>query len=848
MFEEYKLTKPAILIKRTLDIIFPPESVFEVRIPKTKYGTISGYFNDTAIAAALIAKENGKHPAIYVTANPVQPELHARNANKFEYGSFTTTVDAEITERRWFLIDLDPIRPAGISSSESELALAKERALDVKTWLSSLGWPEPLEATSGNGAHLMYRTDAPNDEAARSDFECATKMIASIFTDDKISVDTTVWNAGRVWKIYGTVAAKGSSTPERPHRVAMWTGIPKDILPVSRDLINALAEGLKTATADEYRDSTGEFIADMQKWLTDRGMSVTSGPRPLYGTEGKKWTISKCPFNPNHEKPIVGLVNNRPLYRCLHNSCATFKWKEFREKIDPTFMDPETVESRLAAWCNSDAEVIDHELVQTACRLGKKLDPVVKKLKKEAPRARVLLLEDFLKAERRRYNKEVLGDGNEKGNIIGLMNRTRSMQEEGILPMYWIADFDHRIRTGDVGDVAAPKVSEADELTLLTKFHSSGDVWVKQIHCSQVIKLLAENYRINPLKKYLQQFRWDGVKRIDSWLVDYAGAADNVYVRAVGRKWLMSAVARGMDPGCQADHMLILEGNQGIGKSRILRALGGPHYTEFTRSMVGPSAHKDMVHVIVGKLIVEMSELATIRRADIESLKAMLTTTVDDVRLSYERDSKAYPRTCVFSGTTNEVGGAYIADLTGARRFWPVHVGEVGPMKVERLVEDRDQLWAEAVEAYESGEDWWTVPAEETLREQLSRQITIESSDPWFDLVRRSLTDVDCYANQCWEIRPEYKNGTPSGKYIIRAGSHSMILGIVLGIESGRQTPGDSLRLRNIFRAIGFKKTRPSKPGPNGVWAHDLVPEANDALHELVLQTVKVHLRISQSA
>ena len=117
---------------------------------------------------------------------------------------------------------------------------------------------------------------------------------------------------------------------------------------------------------------------------------------------------------------------------------------------------------------------------------------------------------------------------------------------------------------------------------------------------------------------------------------------------------------------------------------------------------------KDLVAAISGKVVVEMSELATMRRAEIESLKAILTTTVDDVRLSYERDVKSYPRTCVFIGTTNELGGSYIADATGARRFWPVAVAMEGPVKTKQLEEDVDQLWAEAVEAYENHEDWFT--------------------------------------------------------------------------------------------------------------------------------------------
>src|SRR6478736_3809165 len=156
----------------------------------------------------------------------------------------------------------------------------------------------------------------------------------------------------------------------------------------------------------------------------------------------------------------------------------------------------------------------------------------------------------------------------------------------------------------------------------MVKFHSMGDSWVKQTHCGQVIKHLATEYRVNPLKTFLKQKRWDGTQRLDTWLPHYMGTKDSGYTRAIGRKWLISAVARAMDPGCQADHMLIFEGKQGIGKSQALRIIGGQFYSEYSGSMSGQgTSHKDLVATISGKMIVEMSELATVRKAEMEALK-----------------------------------------------------------------------------------------------------------------------------------------------------------------------------------------------------------------------------------
>ena len=822
----YKEVKPAILIKNALDLIHAPGEVFEVRIPKTKAGTISGYFNDTAKAALLIAGENTKrHQAIYATVNPVQPALLARMENTLAL-SQTTTTDAEIDRRRWFLLDFDPVRPAGISSTDAELNAAKELAGNVVEWLDSIGWPKPIQANSGNGWHLMYRIDEPNDDAARIDIEFATKMLSSIFSTSVVSIDVGMFNASRVWKVYGTISAKGSSTDERPHRVAQILEVPSELLVVTREQIENVARPLRDAKSEEFKDMTGEYISDMVKWLSDRGQTVVSGPRPMFGNEGQKWIISRCPFNGAHQNPMVGLVNNRPVFRCLHNSCSAFRWKEYREKIDPSYKDPDTIVARLREWCDSDAEEIDAELVQSAATMGKKLTGVIRLLKQDCSRNRVVVLEDKLKSERRRFLRETTGsEHNEKGNIVGLINRVRAAQEDGAVPMYWIADFDHKIRVGQVSDIESPRASDADEIALMIKFHAMGDSWVKQTHTAQIIKHLAEEYRVNPLKTHLKRKRWDGVKRLETWLPHYMATKDDAYTRAVGRKWMISAVARAMDPGCQADHMLIFEGKQGVGKSRAARILGGQFYVEYSGSVHGHTAQKDMVSVILGKMIVEMSELATMRRADVESLKAMLTTCTDDVRLSYERDARSYPRTCVFIGTTNEINGAYIADATGARRFWPTVVGATGAIRTDLLQQDVDQLWAEAVEAYEDGEDWYTVPRELTELEQSDRQVLLEDFDPWFARIRNALTDPDSYA-EIFHAREEYDHGSKTGDFVVRAGAVHVILGVLLGIDTARQTANEVNRVRKILLGIGFKKVRPSKGWMGSTYAYDLRREA----------------------
>lgn len=803
------ITKPSMTaVKAALDLIHKPGDVFEIRIPHaTRWGTAAGYFDDTALAAQAAMKYNGKCTAIYVTANPVEPALLARLNNKIEVTK-TLTSDSEITRRRWFLVDFDPKRPAGISSTDQELENARRKAIDVRDWLETLGWPAPLEACSGNGWHLMYRTDEPNDKEALADFEFALKMIASIFTDDYVDVDCTNFNAARVWKLYGTKAMKGDDTKERPHRYAQITNVPDVLEVLPRDKLSAMAQAMRDSRADDFKDASGEYISDMVKWLSDRGVSVVSGPRPLFGSEGQKWVLSHCPFNHSHKGPVVGLINNRPIYRCLHNSCSQNRWKEFREKIDPTFRDPETVYKRVLEWGESGSQTPDNELIQSTAAIGsKEIKKLFTQLKKNLPAARIQTFEAVLKEEQRRFKREVIGEGNEKGNIVGLINRTRNYQSEGAVPMYWTTTYDKRIRVGKVGDVDAEHFSENHEIDLLVKFHSAGDLWVKQTHCGQVIKYLSNEYCVNPIKIRLKSLEWDGHPRLDTWLSTYIGTVDSEYTRAVGRKWLISAVARAMDPGCQADHMLIFEGVQGIGKSRAFRIIGGQFYMEYSGDIKSSMAQKDMVHSTLGKMVVEMSEMATMHKSEIEIVKAMLTKTHDDVRLSYGHDSRAYPRTHVFCGCTNKVKQAYILDPTGARRFWPVVAGELKPIDHNLLTSDVEQLWAEAVHAYDAGETWWEVPKAEVEAEQAQRQITVENSDPWYSRVYQSITNGDYFSDVYEAIRDKDNNITE-----IRVINVSVALSMVLGVDTARQTSADATRIGSIFREIGFDNTRLSKP------------------------------------
>jgi hypothetical protein len=207
-------------IEQALSLLLEPGQVAELRCLNTVKGTISGYFDDFDKLAKVIAKLNGQVPAVYITLNPVNPTLLARSVNRLTPFAKQTTSDTDIVKRRWLPIDFDPVRPAGISSTDEEHEAAIQRARGARAWLSGVGFPSGILADSGNGGHLLHRVDASNDDAARMVIEGTLRALHEKFSDNKVKVDLTTFNAARIWKCYGTIAKKGDSTKERPHRLA----------------------------------------------------------------------------------------------------------------------------------------------------------------------------------------------------------------------------------------------------------------------------------------------------------------------------------------------------------------------------------------------------------------------------------------------------------------------------------------------------------------------------------------------------------------------------------------------------------------------------------------------------
>ncbi len=228
--------------------------------------------------------------------------------------------------------------------------------------------------------------------------------------------------------------------------------------------------------------------------------------------------------------------------------------------------------------------------------------------------------------------------------------------------------------------------------------------------------LCSHRHKFNDVQEYLTGLQWDGINRLDSLLIDYLGAEDNVYTKAVIRKSLVAAVARAMVPGTKYDYMPIFSGPQGIGKSTFLRLLGRRWYSDSLQTFEG----KEASEMIQGVWINEVGELNGLSRSETNAVKQFLSRTEDIYREPYGRRTGIYPRRCVFFGTTND--SEFLKDRTGNRRFWPVDVGVQPPVKnVFRDLENEvGQIWAESFVRWQLGEPLFLSGETErlSLREQ----------------------------------------------------------------------------------------------------------------------------------
>lgn len=284
-------------------------------------------------------------------------------------------------------------------------------------------------------------------------------------------------------------------------------------------------------------------------------------------------------------------------------------------------------------------------------------------------------------------------------------------------------------------DKYAVQWTDNDDANLRVWLERNYDITGKEKIADALTAVLTRHSH-HPIRDYLNGLEWDGVPRLEKLIIDYIGAEDNELNRTMTRKHFTAAVARVFCPGCKYDYCLILTGPEGVGKSTLLGKMGGKWFNDSITTTEG----KEGMEQLRRAWIIEMGELASIKRSDVESIKAYLSKRVDIYRAAYGRRSTEYPRQCVFCGTTNEA--LFLKGDNGNRRFWVIAVNpalrKYGKWQ-EALDRDRDQLWAEAVHYYRQGEKLYLSEELEVQARQRQEEYNDNSDDPLAAMLQKFL-------------------------------------------------------------------------------------------------------------
>ena len=296
----------------------------------------------------------------------------------------------------------------------------------------------------------------------------------------------------------------------------------------------------------------------------------------------------------------------------------------------------------------------------------------------------------------------------------------------------------------------------------------------------EIVEAIAARYGYHPVMDYfdnlgglsLQSSIWDRKPRAETWLSYYLGVPDTPDVRAVGLRWLVSGIARIFEPGCKADCVLVLEGRTGIGKSTTFKILSGPFYSNDIKAL----SHKDAQEQIIGVWIMELDELDAVRRAsDWTSVVSFVSRGTDRFRFSNGRRVLPYPRQCIFGGTTER--DTWQTELVGIRRWWPVKCTKI---KIKELERDRDQLWAEALIIYSSGQKWW-LHEDNLIADAAVEQLARAELDPWEEL-----------------LLPLIRKGNPINTLDVLKNQINM--------QPNRMSRADNMRIASILRKHGWER------------------------------------------
>lgn len=329
MFDKQEITKAIAIMK-------PDNEIFEIRIIYENKKVYSGYFDNAEILVRELAKQPKGNCNVYITLNTLNDACFDRSQkNVFEYNSKATTSDNDIVGINWLMVDLDPKRPAGTSSTDEQIQKSKDLGNEIFDYLRKLGFEKPLVASSGNGVHLLYRVQLLNCKENVQLLEKCLKTLNILFSNDDIEVDMKNFNPSRICKLYGTMAQKGSNSDKRPHRMSKVIGDYTEVKFTDKKYLEELCNRYPTVEEKPQRYnnfSPSEF--DLDEWLSKYGLHH----RKVNHSDGDKYILDCCPFDSNHKGKDAVIFRSRSGaigFNCFHNSCMGKTWKDVRVLFEP---------------------------------------------------------------------------------------------------------------------------------------------------------------------------------------------------------------------------------------------------------------------------------------------------------------------------------------------------------------------------------------------------------------------------------------------------------------------------------------------------------------------------------
>lgn len=339
-------------VRQAINVLQASGGVYEVRVIGSGRNKpiMSGYFKDAETLLTEFDSIDLRGRNVYITLGRVKDDCFARPQSGHFEPNQQATSDPEITAYRWLFIDFDPVRITGVSSTDAELQKARELLETVRAYLQGMGFPAPVVAASGNGYHMFYRVDIPNTEENENLIIKCLKNLSAMFDTDAVKIDTTNSNPSRICKLHGTLAQKGTSTAERPHRMSRLLTIPEPVKITPREVLQALADelpdepepvnGRRGFTADKPTDF------DLLDFMHRNGMTYKEDSND----RAKIFKLDNCPFDHSHQNgdaKIFWYRNGAIAFKCHHNSCRRYKWQDVRLKFEPDAYDHDNDDSHI---------------------------------------------------------------------------------------------------------------------------------------------------------------------------------------------------------------------------------------------------------------------------------------------------------------------------------------------------------------------------------------------------------------------------------------------------------------------------------------------------------------------